>query len=59
MTYDQIENMSSGEWLSYRADKLTAFYELGKELIPDPECKQCDVFNDYVCFDCEVNQIGE
>ena len=59
MTYDQIENMSSNEWLSYRRDKLQAFYESGKDLVPNAECKQCDAVNDYVCFDCEVNQIGE
>jgi hypothetical protein len=59
MTYDQIDQMTCDEWLSYRADKLQAFYESGKDLIPDPKCKQCDVVNDYVCFDCEVGQIGE
>jgi len=59
MTYDQIDQMTGDEWLSYRADKLHAFHESGKELIPNPECKQCDVVNDYVCFDCEVKQTGE
>jgi hypothetical protein len=59
MTCDQIDQMTTGEWLSYRADKLHEFYESGKKLIPDPECKTCDVINDYVCFDCEINQIGE
>ena len=59
MTYDQIDQMTSGEWLSYRADKLQSFYESGKELVPNPECKTCDVHNDYVCFDCEIEQIGE
>ena len=59
MTYEEIDQMTTGEWLSYRADKLQAFYESGKELIPNPKCKTCDIHNDYVCFDCEVEQIGE
>ena len=38
----------------------------GEELIIDNSdraiseaCKQCDAVNDYVCFDCETQQIGE
>ena len=59
MTYDEIDQMTTGEWLSYRADKLNAFYEKGGKLFPNYECKQCDTKNDYVCFDCENEQIGE
>lgn len=59
MTYDEIDRMTTGQWLSYRADKLEAFYESGGELVPNPDCKQCDTINDYVCFDCEIEQIGE
>lgn len=54
-----IDKMTTDEWLSYRRDKLQAFYESGKDLVPNPECRQCDFINDYVCFDCELNQTGE
>lgn len=54
-----IDKMTTGEWLSYRADKLTAFYQTGGKLAPNCECPQCDAANDYVCFDCEIEQVGE
>jgi hypothetical protein len=59
MDYKDIDEMTSDEWLAYRRDKIDAFYELGNELIPTVGCSQCDVENDYVCFDCECNQLGE
>jgi len=54
-----IDKMTTGEWLSYRADKLTDFYQTGGKLVPNCECPQCDAANDYVCFDCEIEQVGE
>ena len=54
-----IEAMTDAEWISYRRDLLDAFYATGKELKPNPECNQCDTHNDYVCFSCEIDQIGE
>ena len=59
MSYKEIDQMTTGQWLSYRADKLSAFYKTGGKLVPNCECKQCNVDNDYVCFDCEIEQIGE
>ena len=43
-----IDKMTSDEWLAYRRQKLSDFYDKGFELKPDPECKTCDVHNDYV-----------
>jgi hypothetical protein len=54
-----IDAMTSDEWLAYRRQKVEDFYAKGGELKPDPECKTCDVDNDYVCFDHELIQTGE
>jgi len=54
-----IEEMSTGEWLQYREEKIDAFYARGGELKPTPECKTCDPANDYVCFVCECDQLEE
>ena len=54
-----IDKMTSDEWIAYRRDKLDAYYASGKELKPDPECNYCDTHNDYVCFFCEVDKVGE
>ena len=54
-----IEKMSDGEWIDYRQQKLDAFLASGKELKINPDCNQCDPNNDYVCFYCEVFQVGE
>jgi hypothetical protein len=59
MTHEEIDKMTTSEWLSYRGDKLAAFYGKGGKLIPNCECPQCDMVNDYVCFDCEIEQTGE
>lgn len=59
MNYQDIENMTSNEWLAYRRDKIDAFYEAGHELKPTEGCSQCDVDNDYVCFECECIQLEE
>lgn len=52
-----IDAMTSNEWLAYRRDLLDDYYEAGNLLVANPECKQCDPDNDYVCFDCECCQI--
>ena len=57
LTYDQIDAMSSGEWLNYREDLIEDYYRRGHVLKPNPHCKQCDTINDYVCFDCECAQL--
>ena len=49
--------LTSAEWLAHRRDLVDAYYASGNELKPDPDCKVCDVHNDYVCFDCELNQM--
>jgi len=25
----------------------------------NPDCPVCDVINDYICFNCELHQVGE
>ena len=54
-----IERMTTGQWLAYRAAQLEAHYARGHALAPDPACSACDVDNDYVCFDCELTQIDK
>ena len=54
-----IEEMDSAEWIAYRREKLDAYLASGKELKPDPECPYCDIHNDYVCFYCEVDKVGD
>ncbi len=54
-----IEEMDSAEWIAYRREKLDAYLASGKELTPDPECPYCDIHNDYVCFYCEVDKVGD
>ena len=54
-----IDEMTSSEWISYRYDLIDQHYAKGGDLIPNPDCKVCDVDNDYVCFDCECKQLEE
>lgn len=54
-----IDNMSTSEWLNYRDNLLEDFYNKGFKLIPNIECKQCDVYNNYTCFECECIQLNE
>ena len=56
-TYQDIDKMTSDQWLNYRDDLIDDFYAKGHRLTPNPECKTCDTINDYVCFDCECNQL--
>lgn len=52
-----IDKMTSSEWLAYRDKLLDDYYKAGNLLVADPECKQCDPDNEYVCFECECIQI--
>ena len=52
-----IDKMTSHEWINYRMDLIDDFYAKGYVLKPTIGCKQCDLVNDYVCFDCECNQL--
>lgn len=54
-----LEKMTDAEWLAHRREKLDAYLALGKVLKTSPECKFCDTHNDYVCFYCELDQVGE
>jgi len=52
-----IDKMTSNEWINYRYGLIDQYLAKGLLLEPNPECKQCDVINDYICFDCECSQI--
>ena len=54
-----IDKMTDAEWIEHRRDLLDAHIASGKEFKPNPSCTTCDVINDYVCFACEIDQIGE
>ena len=54
-----IEKMTSYEWINYRQDLIDAHLAKGLPLEPNPECSVCDVVNDYICFDCELHQVGK
>jgi hypothetical protein len=54
-----IDAMTSNEWLNYRDDLLEQYYRMGKTLIPNHECKQCDPDDDYTCFECECVQLNK
>jgi hypothetical protein len=54
-----IDKMTSNEWINYRLDLIDAHLAKGLPLNPNPDCNTCDVDNDYICFDCELHQVGE
>jgi hypothetical protein len=54
-----IETMTTAQWLAYRADQLANHYARGFDLVPQPGCSSCDTANDYVCFDCELTQLDQ
>jgi hypothetical protein len=54
-----IDKMTSDEWINYRYDLIDSHLAKGLPLTPNPECSQCDVINDYLCFDCECTQIDK
>ena len=52
-----IEQMTTSQWLAYRAEQLANHYAKGLTLKPSESCSSCDLDNDYVCLDCELIQI--
>jgi hypothetical protein len=54
-----IDSMTSSQWLNYRDDLLEDFYRRGFVLKPNIHCKQCDIDDEYTCFECEVQQIED
>jgi hypothetical protein len=54
-----IDTMTSSEWLNYRDSLLENYCKAGNVLLINNECKFCDSFNEYVCFECEVYQIEQ
>ena len=54
-----IDAMTSNEWLNYRENLLEQYYADGHKLIPNHECGNCDLDDDYTCFFCECVQVGK
>jgi len=54
-----IDKMTSNQWINYRYDLIDEHLAKGLPLEPNPECSQCDVINDYLCFNCECHQLEE
>ena len=50
-----IDKMTSNEWLNYRDELIEKHLAGGGSLKPNPNCRVCDLDNDYLCFDCECN----
>ena len=57
MRYQDIELMTTGQWLNYREDLIEDFYSKGFILNPNVNCSTCDIDNYYICFECECNQL--
>jgi hypothetical protein len=57
MRYQDIDLMTSGQWINYREDLIEDFYSRGFVLNPIVDCITCDIDNDYICFDCECKQL--
>ena len=53
---DEKEEWSDAILPSHRYH-LEKFYFEGGELNPSKDCNRCDWHNDYVCFECEVEQV--
>jgi len=45
------------EYLPWTAYLVEIFNLLGNKLKPKKNCSSCDIYNDYTCFDCEIDQI--
>ena len=54
-----IDAMSTNEWLHYREWIVDEFYRRGHVLKPTIGCSNCDPDEDYTCFACECNQINK
>lgn len=54
-----MESMTPHEWREYRDDLVCEYYDRGFILKPNINCSVCDPRDDYVCLDCEIQQIDE
>lgn len=54
-----INAMSSNDWLNYREWLVNEFYRRGNVLQPTIGCSNCDPADDYTCFACECEQINK
>jgi len=54
-----IDSMSSNEWLNYRDELLNEFYRRGYVFKTTIGCSNCDQSEEYTCFACECEQINK
>ena len=52
-----IMDCNRSEYLPWTTYLVEIFYLLGNKIKPQKDCSSCDVYNDYICFDCEMEQI--
>jgi len=53
------EELDSNTWLSIHRDRIEKFYAKGLDFKPLHDCAACDVDNDYICFEHELQQLRE
>ena len=53
------DELDSNEWLAQHRDRVDRFYAKGLDFKPDPHCSACDIHNDYICFEHELQQLKE
>jgi hypothetical protein len=52
-----IMDCDGSEYLPWTAYLVEIFFLLGNKLKPQKDCSSCDIHNDYICFDCEMDQV--
>ena len=52
-----IMDCDGSEYLPWTAYLVEIFYLLGNKLKPQKDCSSCDIHNDYICFDCDMEQV--
>jgi hypothetical protein len=46
-------------WLAHHRDRVDTFYAKGLDFHPVRGCSACDIHNDYICFEHELQQLKE
>jgi len=56
-----IENddLEGDAWLSAHRDRVDQFYAKGLDFRLVADCSTCDIHNDYICFEHELEQLRE
>lgn len=59
LNYQDIDNMTNDEWITYRENLSEEFFKKGGVFKPNVECDACDVGEGYTCLEDEIFQIDE